>query len=100
IADGTDSKTVALSAADLATGRFTYQRKTGDIEVRLNVQMANGSSVTEASRYLGRPPANVEKAQDSKGLEDQKAQLEAQVKQLQGQNAAQAERIQQLERTL
>ena len=99
IADGREKKNVSLSRTDLVAGKFTYERQSGDIEVRLSVRSSDGSSVQEASRFLGRPPVKVD-LEEMKALEDRRAELETEIKRLQSDNTAQAERIQQLERTL
>jgi hypothetical protein len=83
IMDGTETRTVALKPMDLAGGRSTYVRRSGDVEVRLTVEDSAGARVQEASRFLGRPP-----------------ELEAEVARLRQANQDQALRIQTLERTL
>jgi hypothetical protein len=99
IQDGGETQNATLAPQDLARGKFTYQRKTGDIEVRLIVEGQDGQRVQEASRYLGQPPPRVTPA-ELKALEEKRDQLQAEIARLQGANAAQAARIQQLERTL
>jgi hypothetical protein len=99
IQDGPDTQNVALTASDLARGRFTYQRRTGDIEVRLAVEASDGGRMQEASRYLGQPPAKVT-PEELKTLEDKRDELQAEITRLQGANTAQAVRIRELERTL
>ena len=47
----------------LARGKFTYQRRTGDIEVRLAMEAPSGERVQEATRYLGQPPVKVTPAE-------------------------------------
>ncbi len=59
IEDGGDSKTESLSKEKLASGNFTFVRKSGDVEVRLTIENSDGSRWQEASRYLGRAPAAV-----------------------------------------
>ena len=102
IMDGSDSRTVALTPQLLASGKFTYQRKSGDIEVRMTVENADGVKAQEASRFLGRPPvAASAPAPAVTGDQDARRQeLEAEVRRLRRENAAQADRIQQLQRTL
>ncbi len=105
IADGTLVRIVPLSAQNLAGGRFTYERVGGDVQVRMSVVGSNGSaSPPVASQFVGPPPAKTNvadvKAVDTKALETRRAQLEFAIGQLREQNAAQADRIQQLERTL
>ncbi len=100
ITDGSQSQTVQLNPAELAAGKFTYLRKTGDIEVRMTVQNASGAKMQEASRYLGRPPEAPQSSQDLADLQKRRAQLEAEVQRLRQENNAQAARIQQLERLL
>lgn len=100
IVDGTDSRTVELMPADLAAGRFTYVRKSGDVGVRMTVDDPGGARPQEASRFLGLPPAAPVNKQELSDLEQRRADLEAEVARLRQQNQAQAERIQTLERTL
>jgi phage shock protein A len=63
------------------------------------VDEPDGAKVQEASRFLGPPPA---KANDDelKTLQQRRDDLEAEIGRLKQSNAQQAERIQQLERTL
>lgn len=100
ITDGPDARTIALTPQALASGKFTYERKSGDIEVRLTVENAAGIKTQEASRFLGRPPGDGQ--QNSTDLAEQKRrdELEAEVRRLRQENQVQAEKIQQLERTL
>ena len=101
ITDGSDVRTVALTPQALASGEFGYQRKTGDIEVRLSVEDANGARREEASRFLGRAPGAVEKnSSDMAKLQRERDDLETEVRRLRQENQVQADKIQQLERTL
>jgi hypothetical protein len=99
IADGQQTRTIPLQPADLALGKFSYKRENGDIQVRMIVDQPDGEKVQEASRFLGPPPT---KAQDDelKTLQQRKDELEAEVARLKQTNSDQAQRIQQLERTL
>jgi len=99
INDGKDDKLIPLSPRDLAQGRLTYARKTGDVEVRLQVENSSGEKVQEASRFLGRPVVAIDPNAAS-AEQQHREELEAQVRGLQQQNQQQAARIQQLERTL
>ncbi|HUA83168.1 MAG TPA: hypothetical protein VMB85_04870 [Bryobacteraceae bacterium] len=100
IIDGADTQQVPLSHAQLAGGKFTYLRKSGDIEVRMTVENASGAKTEEASRYLGRPPEAPQSSQELADLQQRRVQLEAEVQRLRQENNAQAARIQQLERLL
>lgn len=100
IIDGANSQTISLSKAELAAGRFTYQRKSGDIEVRMTVQNASGVKMQEASRYLGRAPETPQSSQELTDLQKRRDELEAEVQRLRQENNDQAARIQQLERLL
>ncbi len=107
ILDGSESRTVALTPQALSSGKFTYQRKSGDIEVRMKVENADGAKSEEASRFLGRPPvvapvAGVPAAvsPDVAELQKRRDELEAEVQRLRRENGVQADKIQQLERTL
>ncbi|MCU1337499.1 MAG: Mov34/MPN/PAD family protein [Bryobacterales bacterium] len=99
IVDGPDTRTIPLAPRELALGKFSYKRETGDIQVRMSVEGADGKKVQEASRFLGPPPAkgNVD---ELKELQQRRDELEAEVARLKQSNDQQAERIQQLERTL
>ena len=99
ITDGTQSRTIPLTPADLALGKFSYKRETGDIQVRMNVEDADGKRVPEASRFLGPPPSQGN-ADELKALEQRRDELEAEVARLKQSNDQQTQRIQQLERTL
>lgn len=99
IVDGKDTRTVALTPQDLARGNFEYQRKSGDIEVRLKVESPVGQTTEEASRFLGRPVDRAE-PNELRDLQQQRDDLQNQVNRLTQQNATQQERIQELERTL
>ena len=99
IQDGPDTQNVPLASADLARGNFTYQRKTGDIEVLLAVEQPDGKRMQEASRFLGQPPQRIA-PQDLKAIEDKRDQLQTEINRLKGVNSTQAARIQELERTL
>ncbi len=99
IADGQQTRTIPLKPADLALGKFSYKRDSGDIQVRMIVDEPDGKKVQEASRFLGPAPP---KANDDelKALQQRKDELEAEVARLKQSNGDQAQRIQQLERTL
>ena len=99
ITDAKEDRTVALTSADLAEGRYAYERKSGDIGVRLTVRAMDGTSVQEASRFLGQPPVRIQ-PEEIRAQEERRATLEAEIKRLQAENGTQAQRIQQLERTL
>lgn len=97
IKDGGEAQTVPLAPRDLASGKFVYVRKTGDIEVRMSVADTGGKLVEEASRFLGRPP-EPPKNDELDALLARSQQLEAEIQRLKGENAKQAQRIQELER--
>lgn len=99
IVDGTQTRTETLTPQDLARGNFTYVRNSGDVEVRMAVENPSGDKVEEASRFLGRPPVTPD-SEELKSLQQQRDDLQAQLQRLRQENAAQNERIQQLERTL
>ncbi|HEY2844387.1 MAG TPA: hypothetical protein VGJ09_12080 [Bryobacteraceae bacterium] len=99
IADGPQSRTIPLTTLELGEGKFAYKRATGDIQVRMSVEGANGSKLQEASRFLGPPPSRGN-AEELKALEQRRDELDAEVTRLKQSNDQQAQRIQQLERTL
>jgi hypothetical protein len=100
IIDGADAQTIPLTPQILTQGRFTYLRKTGDVEVRMTVDSASGAKLQEASRFLGRQPSGASPSEDLKTLQQRRDALEAEVKRLTEENSGQAARIRQLERTL
>jgi hypothetical protein len=104
VTDGAETRTFPLTRQMLAAGHFTYQRKTGDIEVRLSVDGPETGKVQESSRFLGRAPevaaAAAANVKDLADLEKRRTELEAEIGRLRRENQAQSERIQQLERTL
>jgi hypothetical protein len=96
ITDGGALKSIALTADDLSRGNFTYQRRTSDVGVRLMVEDQGGEKTQEASRFIG-------KSNDADSGNDPAArrnEMEAENERLKKENAAQAERIQQLETTI
>ena len=99
ISDGPQTQTIQLKPADLALGKVSYKRDTGDIQVRMIVEEPGGEKVQKASRFFGPPPP---KANDDelKTLQKSKDELDAEVARLKQYNDQQAQRIQQLERTL
>ena len=99
IADGPQSRTVPLTPADLALGKFSYKRETGDVQIRMSVEASDGTKLPEASRFLGPPPSKGN-AEELKTLQQRRDELEAEVARLKQSNDQQAQRIQQLERTL
>jgi hypothetical protein len=100
IFDGKDARTVDLKPVDLASGKFSYQRNSGDVEVRLTLAAPNGQKLgEEASRFLGAPPIRAD-SEELKTLEQQRDELKAEVDRLTKENAAQDQRVQELDRTL
>lgn len=99
INDGSNTQTFALSPRELTLGNFTYERKTGDVEVRMSVEDSDGGKVQEASRFLGQAPVKVDQNELS-DLQKKRDELEAEVKRLTQVGYAQQEKIQQLQRTL
>ena len=101
IVDGANARIFPLTPAMLAAGHFTYARKTGDVEIRMTVENAEGVRVQEASRFLGQPPENASaNADELTQLRQRRDQDVAEVARLRQANSAQAAKIQQLERTL
>ena len=99
IVDGSQTRTVPLTPGELALGKFSYKRETGDIQVRMSVESADGGKLQEASRFLG-PPPTPGNAKELKALQERRDELEAEVGKLKQSNDQQTQRIQQLERTL
>jgi hypothetical protein len=99
ITDGQDSRSLPLTRLDLSRGSFNYLRKSADVEIRMTVEDSAGEKTQEASRFLGSPPvAGDPNELDAIRLE--RDSLQDQLAALRAQNRQQADRIQQLERTL
>jgi hypothetical protein len=99
INDGSDTRTFALSPAQLTAGKYAYERKTGDVEVRMSVEDGDGAKKEEGSHFIGQPPVKID-ANEVSDLKQKRDELEAEVKRLTRENEAQAEKIQQLQRTI
>jgi len=99
IADGPQTRAVPLTPGELALGKFAYKRETGDVQVRISVEAADGNKVQEASRFLGPPPSQGN-TEELKALQQRRDELEAEVARLKQSNEQQSQRIQQLDRTL
>ena len=99
IADGKDVQTVTLSAADLVRGSFTYMRRGGDVQVRLEARNSSGGKTLETSRFLGAPPRPIATG-ELETAKQERDKLQDEVKRLRDENAKQADRVKQLERTL
>jgi proteasome lid subunit RPN8/RPN11 len=99
INDGSNTQTFALSPRELTAGNYNYERKTGDVEVRMSVEDAEGNKVQEASRFLGQPPVRVDE-KDLSELKNKRDELQDEVDRLTKANRQQEQRIQQLQRTL
>jgi len=99
IVDGKDTQTIRLSAAELQRGNFTYMRRSGDIQVRMEVQNSYGGKTMEVSRFLGAPPLPAA-TDELESTRQERDALKDEVSRLQADNARQAERVRQLERTL
>ncbi len=99
INDGSNTQTYALSPRELTAGSYTYERTTGDVEVRMSVEDSEGVKVQEASRFLGQPPVKIDQNELS-DLKKKRDDLEAEVQRLTRENRGQEERIQQLQRTV
>ena len=55
VIDGSTRATVPLTAAQAQSGSFTWVRKTGDVQVLLNMEGA-AKPLTSSARFLGQPP--------------------------------------------
>ncbi len=99
INDGSNTQTFALSPRELTTGNYMYERKTGDVEVRMSVEDSEGTKVQEASRFLGPAPVKID-ANAVSDLQKQRDDLQAEVDRLERRNRDQEEKIQQLQRTV
>jgi proteasome lid subunit RPN8/RPN11 len=99
ITDGQDSRSIPLTQLELSRGSFNYLRHSGDVEIRMTVEDSGGGKTQEASRFLGSPPAAAD-PNELDAIRLERDSLQDQIAALRAQNKQQADRIQQLERTL
>ncbi len=108
ISDGGDPHTITLSREMLASGNFTYVRKSGDVEVKMTVESPDSARWQEASRYLGRPPAAAATSAASipdpgspssnSGFAAGSEEVQAENRRLRSENARLQEQVQKLDR--
>ena len=99
INDGTNTQTFALSHRELTLGSFTYERKTGDVDVRMSVEDSEGAKVQEASRFVGQAPVRSD-PNEVMDLKQKRDELQAEVDRLTRENSRQDEKIRELQRTV
>lgn len=99
INDGSNTETFALSPRELVAGNYTYERKTGDVEIRMSVEDSEGGKVQEASRFVGQAPVKIDQNEVS-DLKKKRDELQAEVDRLTRENSGQEEKIRQLQRTV
>jgi hypothetical protein len=100
IIDGKESRPINLTREDLAKGKLTYSRKTGEVEIRLVVNTDDGRLAQESVRFLGRPPSTPVDSDERTALMKERDRLAGEVARLQKAHDDQAGKIQQLERTI
>jgi hypothetical protein len=99
LVEGADTQTSKLSASELATGSYTYARRTGDVQVSLDVETTAGERRVEATHFIGAPPLT----QTNDELESVKRDRDAlreELDRLRDQNAEEGAKVKQLERSL
>ena len=100
LADGVTRQTISLTPALLAQGSFSYLRSTDDVAVRFTVVDSSGYQYKEDSRLLGQPLVSAEDPAKFMEIQNGKNRLESDIEALRAQNAAQAARLHQLNRSL
>jgi proteasome lid subunit RPN8/RPN11 len=99
ITDGQDSRSLPLTPLDLSRGSFNYLRKSADVAIRMTVEDSAGEKTQEASQFLGSAPVAAD-PNELDAIRLERDSLQDQIAALRAQNKQQADRIQQLERTL
>ena len=99
VTEGNETLTVHFSPSELAKGSYTYTRRTGDVQVSLEVETSGGERRTEATRFLGPPPVAVANDELETVKQDRNA-LRQELDRLRDQDAKQAAQIKQLDRSL
>jgi hypothetical protein len=100
IADGQAPRTFPLTQQNLEHGSFTYKRTSDDVEIRMTVENSNGEKLAEeATTFVAAGPSR-DTDETLKAIEQQRDDLKDEVDRLTKENAAQAVRIQQLDRSL
>ena len=99
IADGAEQRQVGLTLEELRGGSLTYQRRGGDVQFRLRLDLPEGGTMTEIARFLGgAPAASVQPPPPSDGGNSQ--QLAADVDQLRSRLADETRRRDELQRQI
>jgi len=99
IADGPVPQVILLSRENLEQGSFAYKRVSDNVVVHLTIETAGGGRFTETTTFLGPPPAATDNS-NVKQVEQERDDLKTENDRLTKQNASQAKRIQQLERSM
>jgi hypothetical protein len=104
IKDGGESHDIALDAAQLQTGSFTYVRAGERVDIALSVNQPGGRKLVQAATFLGKavtapqqPPAI---APEDPGLKKERDALAAENARLKAEVGRQEERVQRLEKAL
>lgn len=95
--DGTSEYVIELDREELRTGSLTYERQTGDVQIRLELFPVEGDAVSEITRFLG-PPAPADSAPDVQSGEPESGAAQADL--LRDRLANEANRNAELQRTV
>lgn len=99
IVEGSETLTSKLSSSDLTKGSYSYQRHTGDVQIRMDVETTAHEKRTETARFLGAPPLPVSN-DELEALKQERDSMRQELDRLREQNAKQATQIKQSERSL
>ena len=99
IVEGNDTFTARLGPGDLAKGTYSYPRRTGDVQVQMDVETTANEKRSEMTRFLGAPPRSL--ANDEvEALRKERDSMREELDRLREQNTKQAADLKQSERSL
>jgi proteasome lid subunit RPN8/RPN11 len=96
VRDNGETQSIALDAAHLQTGSFTYARQGDHVDLVLTVNQPDGSKLVQAATYLGKAPPQ----QVAAPAADAQNELAAENERLKAEVARQVERVRRLEKAL
>jgi hypothetical protein len=99
IVEGNNTFTAKLGPSDLAKGSYSYPRRTGDVQVQMDVDTTANEKRSEMTRFLGAPPLSL--ANDEvEALRKERDSMREELDQLREQNSKLAADLKQSERSL
>ncbi len=99
IVEGNNTFTAKLGPGDLAKGSYSYPRRTGDVQIQMDVETTANEKRTEMTRFLGAPPQSL--ANDEvEALRKERDSMREELDRLRERNTKLAAELKQSERSL